>query len=160
MLAVGCVNHPSEWSSPTLVFTSANRARTATGRVGSQQRCGYRPERNRPAPQSDRDAAGSAGRQSGSPTFQSDKRMDPRGSERIDAPRSRSFGPNLAPSAVALTSGVAADKSDAAMATYSRSAGEENGFVASTTNMTSALRSVAPVLETSIGVPASCPGMA
>ena len=38
-------------------------------------------------------------------------------------------------------------------------AGDENGLVASTTNMTSAFRSVVPLLETSIGMPGPCPGM-
>ena len=37
-------------------------------------------------------------------------------------------------------------------------AGDENGLVASTTNMTRAFRSVVPLLETSIGMPGPCPG--
>ncbi len=43
---------------------------------------------------------------------------------------------------------------------YLNVAGEENGLVASTTNMTSAFRSLVPLLETSITVPGSCPGIA
>jgi hypothetical protein len=39
-------------------------------------------------------------------------------------------------------------------------AGDENGLVASATNMTSALKSLVPLLETSIGMPGPCPGMA
>jgi hypothetical protein len=38
-------------------------------------------------------------------------------------------------------------------------AGDENGFAASTTNMTSECRSVEPLLETCIGVLAPCPAM-
>lgn len=37
--------------------------------------------------------------------------------------------------------------------------GDENGLVASATNMTKALRSPAPLLDTSIGVPGACPGI-
>ena len=38
-------------------------------------------------------------------------------------------------------------------------AGDENGLVASVTNMTSATKSPLPVLETSIGVPGPRPGI-
>jgi hypothetical protein len=39
-------------------------------------------------------------------------------------------------------------------------AGDENGLVASVTNMTKALRSRVPLLDTCIGVSGECPGMA
>ena len=42
---------------------------------------------------------------------------------------------------------------------YSNRAGDEKGLVASTTNMTRAFRSLVPLLETSIAVPGSCPGI-
>jgi hypothetical protein len=38
-------------------------------------------------------------------------------------------------------------------------AGDENGLVASTTNMTSAFRSPVPLLEISMGMPGPCPGI-
>ena len=42
---------------------------------------------------------------------------------------------------------------------YGIVAGDENGLVASTTNMTSAFRSPVPVLEISMGMPGPCPGI-
>jgi hypothetical protein len=42
---------------------------------------------------------------------------------------------------------------------HSNLAGDEKGRVASTTNITRALRSLAPLLETSIGVSGPCPVM-
>ena len=39
-------------------------------------------------------------------------------------------------------------------------AGDENGLVASTTNITKAFRSLLPLLETSIEVSGPCPGIA
>jgi len=38
-------------------------------------------------------------------------------------------------------------------------AGDENGLVASTTNMTNAFRSPVPLLEISVGMPGPCPGI-
>lgn len=38
-------------------------------------------------------------------------------------------------------------------------AGEEKGLVASMTNMTRAVRSLVPLLETCMGMPGPCPGM-
>lgn len=43
---------------------------------------------------------------------------------------------------------------------HSNFAGDENGLVASTTNITRALRSLMPPLETCMVVPATCPGIA
>lgn len=42
---------------------------------------------------------------------------------------------------------------------YSSLAGTENGWLASTTNMMSAVRSVVPLLNTCIAIPPSCPFM-
>ncbi len=42
---------------------------------------------------------------------------------------------------------------------YGIVAGDENGLVASTTNMTSAFRSPVPLLEISMGMPGPCPGI-
>jgi hypothetical protein len=42
---------------------------------------------------------------------------------------------------------------------YGIVAGDENGLVASTTNMTSAFRSPVPLLEISVGMPGPCPGI-
>ena len=42
---------------------------------------------------------------------------------------------------------------------YGRVAGTENGLLASTTNMMSAVSSVLPALKTSIAIPAGCPFM-
>ena len=45
------------------------------------------------------------------------------------------------------------------VAAYGIVAGDENGLVASTTNMTSAFRSPVPLLEIAMGMPGACPGI-
>jgi hypothetical protein len=47
----------------------------------------------------------------------------------------------------------------AASHAYGIVAGDENGLVAPTTNMTSAFRSPVPLLEVSIGMPGPCPSI-